>query len=90
MIKLCQVVLPRPEHVISDINPFFLVAGSATTCPVAGAAEAIAVLLDFFPILLESITSEEFCTVVEISVTQRIGCENQIRVRYIDQCTMKD
>ena len=79
-----------PRHVVSDINPFLLVPRSAMSCHVVGEAEAIAVFLDFFPILLESITSEEFCTVVEISVTQRIGSENQIRVRYIDQCTMKD
>ena len=57
---------------------------------VAGAVEATLVFLDFFPILLESITSEELCTEVEISVTKRIGSENQIRVRYIDQCMIRD
>ena len=70
--------MPRPEHVVSDINPFFLFVGSATACHVAGAGEAAVVFLDFFPILLEFLALDEFCTRVKINVTQRIGNENPI------------
>ena len=46
-----------------------------TACPMAGATEAPVVFLDFFPILLEFASLDEFCTEVKINVTQRIGNE---------------
>jgi len=63
---------------VSDISPFLLVPRSATGCPVVGEAEAIAVFLDFFPIMLESTVSEEFCTGVKMNVMQKIDSANQM------------
>lgn len=60
-------------------------------CPVAGEAEAIVVFLDFFPILLEFATSEEFCTGVKMNVIQKIdSAKPNISEIYIDQCMTND
>ena len=58
----CQVVLTSPRHVVSDISPLFLLLGSTIGYPVAGEVEAIVVFLDFFRILVKSVSAEQFCT----------------------------
>ena len=68
----CQVALVSPRHVVSDMSLFFLLLGSIIGCPVAGEAEAIVVFLDFFPILLKSVSAEEFCTETVMGVIQEI------------------
>ena len=87
---LRQVVLPSPRHVVSDIIPFLFVPGSAVGYPVAGEAEAVAVFLDFFPILFELPSMDELCTAAKINVTQRYANENPIRERYINKSMLRD
>ena len=59
---LCQLVLPRPRHVVSEINPFLLGPGSAVDFLVTAGVEATPNLLDFFPIWPKFAASEELCT----------------------------
>ena len=58
---LCQLVLPRPRQLVSEINPFLLGPRSAVNCPVTAGAEAAPNLLDFFPIWPKFAASEELC-----------------------------
>ena len=75
---LYQLVLPRPRHVVSEINPFLLGPGSAVCCPVTAEAKALPNFLDFFPIRPKFTASEELCAGDNMNVMQRIGGANQV------------
>lgn len=75
---LYKVVLPRPRHVVSEINPFLLGRGSAVHCPVTAEAEDVPNFLDFFPIWPKFAALEEFCTGDKINVMRRIGGAKQV------------
>ena len=81
----CQVVLPRPRHVVPEINPFLLSPESEVRCPVTVEAEAVPNFLDFFPIWPKFSASEELCIGDKMNVMRRIDSTNQRRTRYINQ-----
>jgi len=75
---LYQVVLPRPRHAVSEINPFLLGPGSAVCCPVTAEAEAVPNFLDFFPIWPKFAALEDLYIGDKINVMRRIGGANQV------------
>lgn len=58
----------RPVHVVSEIMPFFL---SAAACPATDVVAEPAVLLDFFPIMLKFLSTDEFYTNAREIVTRK-------------------
>ena len=77
LYMLCQLVFPRPRHVVSEINPFFLGPGSVVDCPVTAGVYVTANLLDFFPIWLEFVASAELCARNKMNVIPRIDGVSQ-------------
>ena len=73
---LCQVVFPRPRHVVSEINPFLLGPGSAACCSVTTEAAVVLGFLDFFPIWSELVSAERLCTKDKMNVMRRIDGED--------------